>query len=471
MPIVLAVSSGPLLRAHLAVRRAIGVATTSFPFTPAQSAEAAPRKVAGPAAPSTRERPPRLRHSFGWTLVGHVVYAGCQWGILVVLAQLARPEDVGAFALAYAVTAPLFLLAGLSLRSSQATDAARGFRFADYFGVRIAGMAVALAITAVVVAVSHFDATTRLVVFVVGVSKAVEGLSDVHYGVLQQNERMRPIAISLVWRGVLALASVAAVLFAGGGVVAAAAVLAIDWAVVLVAYDIPAARTVLRASGEARRPRLSRRPAMRIVATCLPLGAVIMLVSLQISVPRYFIEHRMGAAELGVFAALASLLTVANVVVSAMGQTATPRLATYFHEGRVDAFRRLLSVLVAAGVALGAGGIALSLVAGEPLLRLVFGPTYAARAGVLHVLMATGLLLYVGSLLGFALTAARLFTVQLPIFAVTTLACAGGCLWLVPRHGLSGAAWGWALSALMNVVSIAFVLGVALRNRARRGSQ
>ncbi len=471
MPIVLAVSSGPLLRAQVAVKRAIDVAATSFLFTPARSAEAAPRAAPAPAAARAPRGPPRLRHSFGWTLVGHVVYAGCQWGMLVVLAQLARPEDVGTFALAYAVTAPLFLFAGLSLRSSQATDAARGFRFADYFGVRVVGMATALAITAVIVAVSHFDATTRVVVLVVGASKAVEGLSDVHYGVLQQHERMRPIAVSLVWRGVLALASVVAVLAAGGGVVAATAVLALDWAVVLVAYDMPAARAVLRASGEARRPRLARRPAMRIVATCLPLGAVIMLVSLQLSVPRYFIQHRMGAAELGVFAALASLLTVANVVVSALGQAATPRLASYFHEGRVDAFRRLLSTLVLAGAALGVAGIAVSLAAGEPLLRLVFGPTYAARAGVLHVLMVTGLLMYVGSLLGFALTAARLFTVQLPIFAVTTLACAGGCLWLVPRHGLSGAAWGWALSSLMNVVAIAVVLGVALRNRARRGSQ
>ncbi len=192
-----------------------------------------------------------------------------------------------------------------------------------------------------------------------------------------------------------------------------------------------------------------------------------MLLSLQVNIPRYVIEHRVGAAELGVFAALASLLTAGNVVVSALGQSATPRLATYFHERRIRAFRRLMGILVLLGVALGVAGVAVAVAAGAPLLRLLFGARYADRADVLVVLMGTGLALYLSSLLGYGLTAARRFGIQLPIFTAAALACAGACAVLVPRYGLAGAAWAWTVSLVVGVAASLLELERALRRQAK----
>ncbi len=207
-----------------------------------------------------------LRHNFAWTLVGNVVYAASQWGILVLLAKLATPESLGVFALAYAVTAPIFLFAGLSLRSSQATDSGH-FRFGDYLGVRALGMGAALVVTVGMAALLEHDATTRLVILTVGVAKAIEGLSDVHYGVMQRHEQMRPIAVSLVSRGLLSVVAFAAVLAAGGPLLVAVAALALTWLAVLLgarrprrrADAAPPARPALPGSTGARQRGSSRR--------------------------------------------------------------------------------------------------------------------------------------------------------------------------------------------------------------------
>jgi O-antigen/teichoic acid export membrane protein len=189
-----------------------------------------------------------------------------------------------------------------------------------------------------------------------------------------------------------------------------------------------------------------------------------------VNVPRYVIERHLGAAELGIYAAVSSLLVAGNLVVSALGQAATPRLARHLFEGDVASFRRLLGALLAVSAGVGAAFLAASLVAGGPLLRIVFGPRYAGRADVLAWLMAGGLVAYVTSLLGFGLTAARRFAVQLPLFAATTLLCAAGCFWLVPAHGLLGAAWAWGGSLVVELVAVGFVLERALR-RPRRGGR
>src|SRR5262245_13252375 len=66
---------------------------------------------------------PSLRTNFLWTLAGNVVYAGCQWGMLIVLAKLGTPAMVGEFSLGLAICAPIFMLSNLNLRGVQATDA------------------------------------------------------------------------------------------------------------------------------------------------------------------------------------------------------------------------------------------------------------------------------------------------------------------------------------------------------------
>ena len=78
-----------------------------------------------------------LRLNFAWTFVGNVVYAGCQWGMLVVLAKLGSPARVGEFALALAVTAPILMFTNLALRAVQATDSRQEYTFGDYLGLRL----------------------------------------------------------------------------------------------------------------------------------------------------------------------------------------------------------------------------------------------------------------------------------------------------------------------------------------------
>ncbi|MCJ7504674.1 MAG: lipopolysaccharide biosynthesis protein, partial [Acidobacteriia bacterium] len=84
-----------------------------------------------------------LRQNFAWTVLGNVVYAACQWGMLVALAKLGSPSLVGQFALGLALCAPVMMLANLQLRAVQATDARNEYRFGDYLALRLATTAQA----------------------------------------------------------------------------------------------------------------------------------------------------------------------------------------------------------------------------------------------------------------------------------------------------------------------------------------
>ena len=56
-------------------------------------------------APLTKAiRPLSLRENFAWTLPANLVYAACQWGILVVLAQVGSTGLVGLYVLGLSIS-------------------------------------------------------------------------------------------------------------------------------------------------------------------------------------------------------------------------------------------------------------------------------------------------------------------------------------------------------------------------------
>src|SRR5207302_1077340 len=80
----------------------------------------------------------------------------------------------------------------------------------------------------------------------------------------------------------------------------------IAWTAVLVLQDLPG-RAMDRSRAPDLRTRNERaRDRRRVVMTGLPLGIVLLLVSLNFNIPRYFLQASRGERELGIFAALAS---------------------------------------------------------------------------------------------------------------------------------------------------------------------
>ncbi|BAY86803.1 polysaccharide biosynthesis protein [Calothrix parasitica NIES-267] len=403
-----------------------------------------------------KSKPLSLRRNFSWTFIGNAVYAACQWGMLVVLAKLGSPEMVGQFTLGLAVTAPIVMLTNLQLDIVQATDAKEQYAFSDYLGLRLIGTTIALVAIAIVTLWTGYSLQTSLVILLVGLAKAFESVSDIFHGLIQQHERMDRIAISLMIKGPLSLLLLGLGVFLSGNVVWGVAGLVFAWAVVLVGCDIRNGTLILN---RAPKIRLNWKTVTKLVWLCLPLGLVKMLISLNANVPRYFIEEYLGERQLGIFAALAYLMVAGNMVIFALGESASPRLAKYYAAQNITAFRGLLLKLVGLAALIGGTAIVVAQVAGTELLTLLYRPEYAENKNLFVLLMVAAAIGYMSSFLGYGMTAARYFRVQTPLFIIVTATSAMTCLWLLPTQGLIGAAKALIFAAIVQAV---FSLGVII---------
>jgi len=417
-------------------------------------------------------RPLSLRINFSWTLVGNVVYAACQWGMLTVIAKIGTPTMLGQFALGLALTAPVIMFSNLHLRAVQATDARREYLFGDYLALRLFTMVVALVVITAIMLMGGYRQETAAVILIVGLSKSFEAISDIFFGLLQQRERMDRIAKAMMLKGFLALALLSAGLLIAKSIIFGVAGLLAANIITLFAYDFRSGALILSGSDRGQttfrissvlRPRWNFRKLRELSYLALPLGFVMMLISLNTNIPRYFIEHYLGEGALGIFAAMAYLIVAGTTVTNALGQSAVPRLAKYYASRSVKGFSSLLVKMVGVGVLMGATGLLLALTVGKPLLTLLYRPEYAEQIDVFVWLMVVAGLQYLASFLGYGMTSARRFRAQMPLFLAVSGTCLVMSLLLIPSHGLKGATIALLISASVQIFGSTAILIHALR--------
>jgi O-antigen/teichoic acid export membrane protein len=389
--------------------------------------------------------------------------------MLSALAKLGSTSIVGQFTLGLAISAPVFMFSNLQLRAVQATDVTAEHEFANYFSLRILSTLLGLAVIAALVPFTGDSSSVRIVILLVSLSKSLECMSDVTAGLLQREEQLKRVAISLMIRGVasvlvftLAFAywhSLALSIVAMNGV----------WLGVLLFYDVPNVRRLI--GRDAPFFRFQRRALGRLAILGLPLGTVATLSSLNTNIPRYFLQHYLGLADQGVFASLAYMVVAINLVVNALCQSVTTPLARLFAEGKFRQFVLLLTKLSMFGVLIGVVGAPLSLLVGRPLLTLIYRPEYGRHADLLALLVAVMALQSIGSFLVGGLTAAREFRAQFPVYILAVVVAIAGSAILVPRFGLMGAGAALFLSMLTVTLGCLWVLRTILHSQPQLAAE
>lgn len=173
-------------------------------------------------------------------------------------------------------------------------------------------------------------------------------------------------------------------------------------------------------------------------------------------------------SEVGIYAAAAKLLDLANKIPILSARVVAPMLFQKSHEDPA-AYRKICNAMlrVATGVAM-AIGLSFNLLA-EPLITFVFGEKYANAAIILQILGAAFALRFVSTALQTVLSTSDLHARRTKSIALATAVNIGFNLILIPLYGGIGAAISVILGNLVLISAFLFAarqpvdVGAALR--------
>jgi len=436
------------------------------PADGAGSASRAARPTQRRLLPPLSVGPLPLKLNFSWTLFGNLAQAACRYATLVLLVRLSGLEAAGLYALAMALCTPIWSLALLGLRGALTTDARNEFAFADYLAVRWISSAVAMIAIAAAVLLGDYGTDAVAIILLVAAAKLFENLSDIFHGRLQQHERMDRVAVAMAIRGLGGVALMFPAAAFIGSPVAIVAAFPLAMGATFFFWDLPSAATLDRASGPCTPPAPFWRTPLRLTVlgrlsiVALPIAISGFLVSLIPQLPKYVIGSLLGAESVAVYSLIAYWITLGMTIVTALGNTVTPRLARYSAAGEDRAFASLLARIMLLVAAMGAAGVIAALglpLLGEDLLARL-GPGVADLPRVVLSLSVFAAMLYLTGPLGRALNAMRRFWGQVATRCLGIALALATLPRMVGARGLAGAADAMAISTA--VVAGLFFLNV-----------
>lgn len=391
--------------------------------------------------------------------------------VVLVLSRMGSPHELGLYAYAYAVTAPVQAFGGLHARAFIAMERLCGYRIEDVLAQRTY-LGALLIMTVLAVTVLHGSEPHDVWIFLaVVVVRIAEGLTDVSAGQLQRVHRPRQIARVYGVRGALGVGAFAALLAAdlplpvslvGMGTANLLSFFVLDRPLLVSAGVMPNLRAAAVSLASARPLMLGLR---------LMPGALLAALSVvEVNLPRYVVEAFRGVAAVGVYTTLGMVLSAATNIVhpvffmtfARLGQTAQQHDAQSSRDLARMIGTNIVLTLVSSVVV-----VTVCVRFGSSILVMVFGREWAQFQELFSVLAVGAAASLLRSCLGFVLTGLNVFA---PQTAITLLA---GGLFLVlaiafgGRADVLGVGLAWASTSVLAVGANACVLAAAWHRRRR----
>lgn len=406
------------------------------------------------------DQPRGLLHGMSWSVLGQVTSAISQWGILLVLVKHLDLDSVGQFAFALALAGPLFAFSNLQLSGMLASDQSGEYPPSAYIMLRVLTSLIAFLSLLVLIMVGSLGPTLDRAVLLIGLIKLCESASDLIYGFLQQHERIDQVGMLQTLRGGVALVAAWWTVSLSHHLLPVLVVLLICQVLLATLVDIRVLRSQFATpvALNAFNPfRAEWRVCSRLLNTAFPMGVVIGLNTLNINLPRYWIISSLGDAAVGVYAALSYVMTGGNMAIGAIGLAAVPRLSRLYRSD-CGGFHRLLARLSIPAMAAGLAGIGVAILASKPLLSTLYNESFVPHHTTFVWVMIGAAILYLSSIAGCALTAARIFRPQVWLTLLATMGTITASGLLIPTQGLMGGAMAMAIGFLIKLIGQLAVL-------------
>jgi len=360
-----------------------------------------------------------------------------QAGILVVIAQLATPEKVGAYSLSLAITAPIFVLLELGLRTVYLTHR-HDHSFFEYLRVRLLAL---IAATGLTVAIALFFANSQVVLLLlVAILRCADSLGELYTSPLQLARKYMPIvvnyaiaAISTVVVGIFMIKTTRSLEPMVLGMIAVS--MCATFAVRLKAKEV---LTVIESDLDLNHMPL-REIRRDILRAGLPTGISWSLLSLLSTVPQYFLAATYSQADVGHFAIILYAVVVAEIYMNALTQSWIPSAKKMlssprgFLTGVIWTIVRWTLVFIPVS--------AVGCLCAYFGLPLVFGSAFAIHWGEIIPLGACVIALPIVFFSSMALNVANKYRAGLVVSSATMLLTLIACALIIPVAAVPGALW------------------------------
>lgn len=375
-----------------------------------------------------------LFRNISWTFTANLIVSLIKWLIIVIIARLLTPEDIGAYSLAFAIGAPITLFANMKLRSLYISEEKNSF--SDYINARnllSIFSFIVLLIIAIFIYPQYF-----YIILLVGAMKILDLQSDMYYSLPHKEEDMDYIGKLMVVKHLITFIGFFIVLLFTRNLILSLFIQIILQLIYLLFVE----KKNILANYLSAKLNFNFKNIKKVILLGLPLGFVQMLFSFNTFYPRYLLEFFESAKILGYFSAISYILIIGNLMINAVSQSFLPLLTKKLKHKNYNSFKKILYInLSIFSLSLGLIIIVISFFFGELALELIYGKEYGSYADILLLMSISLAINLISWNFDTALLAMRYISIQPKITIIILIINIFLTYYLIENYGIYGATY------------------------------
>ncbi len=381
-------------------------------------------------------------------MLGTVFYFACQWLTTLVVLYFAGFEDVGVYSLAVSFTNIFGFVARYGVRQFQVSDIQGEHSDAEYIAVRGITSLAAVGLFVGSLLYYQFSPAVMACNLIILVFKLLESVTDVVFGIFQEMDVYKKLALSYMLKGLLPILAFGGLLYCKTSLATACLGMTVAYGLIILVYDLPSLKRKNGFPG-----RCTSRGVWRILKVCFPLMLFTLLNPYMTFITRYVIENRFSSELLGYYSSISMVIVVLSTLAGSVWTVASPWAASHYQEKRYKEILQFCGKVLLALVAITILALLAGSYLGDFALALVFGRAILPYSYLLNPMLVVSVLLTMVAFENTLLIAFRKQKALLLLNAAGAVACVASVYPLVERFDMLGSSYslmlGIGLQALL----------------------
>ncbi|WP_414047247.1 lipopolysaccharide biosynthesis protein [Macrococcus equi] len=383
-------------------------------------------------------------NSISSTFLANIIVALSKWIILILVARILTPTEVGVYTLAFAITAPISLLINMKLRSLYVTEENEK-NFLNYIILRNILNAISFLFIIIIALMfwnNHFD-----ILIVVMLNKLLDLFSEIIYAYFHKKKLFTKISKIMIRKTIFEVVTFGLILLITKNLFVSLFISLIIKSLYVYFAEFRPLNYLIKKQTQ------SFLSIINILKLGIPLGFVQMIVSLNTNIPRYYLEFFEDVKTLGLFSSIAYLLVIFNLFASSISQFFLPQLHELNKQGNLGALKNYLNRKMNFYVII--IGITITIFLyffGEFILDFLYGKDYSKMNKVLVIISISSLFNTISWNYDTALMAIRYISIQPKITLITLIVNAVISYYLINNFGIYGASFSLIIISFLQLI-------------------
>ena len=383
----------------------------------------------------------KFKKNFLWNVIGMTCNCFNSLFFMILITRINSMDDAGIFTLSFSIACLVYYIGTYAGRVYQVTNVNDSITDSDFIIHRAITCVMMIFISLMYCFISGYSLYKFTVVILLCIYKSLEAFSDVLYGVVQKNNNLYQVGISLTIKSVFALILFVVVDIVTRNIIYSILFAILAWILVIVLYDFKNVNYVSKFKLHFNISSLRD-----IFKNGFFVFIINFLSSYIVNAPKYALDGRASNELQAIFGIILMPATIISLAGQYLLQPILNTMANFYSTGEKKEFNKIVFRALLLIVAFGVLCLLGAYVLGIPVLNILYSVDISDYKTHLLIIIFGAVLYSMSTLLSAALTTVRYTFVQFIVFGISSIIAFFLSRFLIVQYSIYGAALSYLIT-------------------------